>query len=349
MNTETIETYCVHCDNDIIANIYKIDETVHVRGEAIEYEAISLRCPNCGTAISDGRIENDNLKAAYAKYAQTHQIPLPSEISGLRKHYGLSLREFSKFLGFGEQTVARYERGALPDETHSYAIKQAQSPEGARTLLEKNRSKLSDKSIAHIECFIENNTPTDREYGIVSIPLSSFESRDPKKPCKTNGYRPFSFARTAALAQLLASQCANLFKTKFQKAMFFADMLSCEALGQSLTGLQYAHADHGPVVDGKDELDWRLLNTNVLRSDELGWGEVLSPGKTPAVADFNDDELRIISRVAEFVNSFTTANELSEYSHSLSAWQDTTNGRHIDYNAKHGEIENAIRMRLETG
>ena len=44
---------------------------------------------------------------------------------------GSSSAEFSLFLGFGEQTVAKYEAGTLPDELHSNTMRMASTKEGA--------------------------------------------------------------------------------------------------------------------------------------------------------------------------------------------------------------------------
>jgi len=47
---------------------------------------------------------------------------------------GSSSAEFSLFLGFGEQTVAKYEAGTLPDELHSNTMRMASTKEGAAGL-----------------------------------------------------------------------------------------------------------------------------------------------------------------------------------------------------------------------
>lgn len=347
MSETRIETYCINCDKDVVACVSHIDDELNVRGEQIHYEAFTLDCPECGSRISDSRIENENLQAAYAVYGHGHNIPLPSEITDLRKKYGLSLREFSRFLGFGEQTIARYEKGALPDEAHAFALRQAQTAEGALSLLSANRSKLAQSSIQKVESFIESEGITSTTYALVSLPITLLEDKLPKKACRSNGYRVFDFARAATVAQLLAEKCANLYNTKFQKAMFYADMLACEKLGCSITGLQYAHATHGPVIDEKDELRWRLTSMGILESTEAGWGEILTPGTTKAYGSLSDEELAVIDQVADFVNSFDTANGISDWSHELAAWTETDNGKPINYNANHGEIERSILKRLE--
>lgn len=341
-----IKTYCVDCDKEVAACTSRVTDELNVRGSQIRYEAITLSCPECGSQISDSRIEDENLHAAYAQYSKQHNIPLPAEITALRKKYGLSLREFSRFLGFGEQTIARYEKGALPDEIHAYALRQAQTADGARSLLSANHSKLTYNSIQKVERFIEDELGTETTYALINLPATLLEDKLPKKPCRMNGYRVFDFVRAATAAQLLASKCKNLYNTKFQKAMFYADMLACEKLGCSITGLQYAHGTHGPVINGKDELGWRLTGTNVLESTEDGWGDILTPGPNVARGYLSSDELAVIDRVAEFVNSFNTANGISEWSHDLAAWKSTDSGKPIAYNANHGEIEESIERRL---
>lgn len=341
--SKSMDTYCVHCDKPVEAMISKAHESLRVRGEVVDYDAKVLRCPDCDSVISDGRLEDENLKMAYEAYGQKHGIMLPADITRLREGYGLSLREFSRFLGFGEQTVARYERGALPDEAHAYALRQAQTAEGARSLLDANRGKVSKESARKVEQFIVRHEPGKMVYAASPIPLSSLESRAPKTPCRANGYRVLDFARVAALAQMLAAKCTDLYKTKFQKAMFFCDMLACEQLGRSLTGLQYAHADFGPIIDGKDEAVCRLEQSGILRSAEKGWGEVLEPGGVAAKADFDDAEIALIEQVAGFVNSFSAAADICEFSHGLEVWKGTKNGERIDYNAKYGEIGAAVK------
>lgn len=341
---ENVSTYCIHCDKEVTALAEKRPDTLMVRGKPVSYEAIMLHCPECGVQISDGGVENENLKTAYAAYSREHQIPLPGDIAELRSRYGLSLREFSKFLGFGEQTIARYERGALPDEAHAYALRQARTAAGAQSLLETNRGRIAEQSVRKVQQFIECNDAGETVYAVAKMPWP-WEISFPKVPCRANGYRVLDFDRVAALAQMLAEKCTDLYKTKFQKAMFFCDMLACEQLGRSLTGLQYAHADYGPIIDGKDMVTFRLEKGDILCSIEKDWGEVWVPAGTGIEADFSEEELNVINRVTTFVNSFSTAAAICEASHALDAWKNTKNGERIDYNTTHGEIEKALNRK----
>ena len=120
MNAEkTLNTYCPECDREVDARLEHKIETLSVKGEQTSYDAEVAVCPCCGEEIGDSRVEEGNLRRAYSAYCAAHGLMAPDEVKELRNSYGLSLREFSKFLGFGEQTIARYEAGAIPDDSHN--------------------------------------------------------------------------------------------------------------------------------------------------------------------------------------------------------------------------------------
>ena len=341
--TELFDTYCPECDAEVHANLRAQQAVLAVRGEAINYSENVAICPVCGTAIGDARIESANLDRAYSAYRTKHGIMTPGEIKSLRASYGLSLREFSKFLGFGEQTTYRYERGDIPDQTHSNTLQSAQSVTGAQLLLSQNKSKLSDKSIFKIEQRIqvmEAGTAEDACLHIVQ------EEREANPPSVANGYRRLDYDRVAALVFTLANKCQELYWTKLQKATFFADMVYFERNSLSLTGLSYAHATYGPVMHHKDVVRYILVERGVVSFKEHGWGEVLIPQKCDDLP-FTPDELAFIDEIAEFVNSFNTATDLSSFSHKLSCWDESVDGEIIDYDRNRGEIGEAMSARMK--
>ena len=52
--------------------------------------------------------------------------------------------------GFGEQTVAKYEAGTLPDELHSNTMRMASTKEGAEMLFSLNGDRISKASRAKV-------------------------------------------------------------------------------------------------------------------------------------------------------------------------------------------------------
>lgn len=336
--TEYMNTYCPECDMEIQAILRERPATLAVRGEQVDYSELMAVCPKCGNAVGDARVEGENLERAYAVYRRKFGILSPQEVRDLRESYGLSLREFSRFLGFGEQTAYRYERGDIPALSHNYTMRSAATVDGARLLLSQNGRRLSGKSIAHIERRIEAMADGS---GMPSRWLSVLERREGEGPSSKNGYRRLDLNRVSALVYELAGKCHDLYWTKLQKAMFFADAVSYERFGQSLTGLSYAHATYGPVVDRKDEMRCVLTDSGIVSFKECGWGEVLVPLQFDERL-FDENELALIDEVAHFANSFNTASELSNFSHQLSCWSESADGEFIDYTKGSNEVEKAM-------
>lgn len=341
--TEYMDVYCPECDVEVHSGLRVQPATLFVRGEQIGYSEVVAICPACGAIVGDARIESANLERAYDAYRVLHGILSSDEIRSLRESYGLSLREFSKFLGFGEQTVYRYEHGDIPDRSHNTTMMSAKSAEGARLLLSQNGHKLNGKSVARIEGRIQ--AMVDGSAGIKRV-CPTLEQREAWAPCAANGFRRLDLDRVAALVLELANKCHELYWTKLQKAAFFADMVCYERCSRSLTGLSYAHATYGPVIDRKDEVRCVLVDRGVVDFREHGWGEILMPLQ-PDGQPFNANELALIDEIARFVNSFHSASELSDFSHALNCWGNSADGETIEYTRDNGEVGRAMLERMK--
>lgn len=151
----TFETYCIECDESVTAHLVNRSETLPVKGEDVAYTATVAVCPHCGEAIADARVEGGNIDAAYAAYCKAHGLVAKDEVCELRQCLGLSLREFSRFLGFGEQTAAKYENGSVPDLLHSNTMRMAATPKGAEMLLSLNGQSITSASAVKVRNYIE--------------------------------------------------------------------------------------------------------------------------------------------------------------------------------------------------
>lgn len=341
--TEYADIYCPECDAEVHVCLRRQPATLSVRGERVSYSETIAICPTCGVIIGDARIEGANLQRAYDAYRVRHGILSPAEVKALRSSYALSLREFSRFLGFGEQTTYRYEHGDIPDQAHNTTMLSARTVEGARLLLSQNGSRLTGRSITKVERHIQAMADGASEGLRLHLVL---EGREAAVPSAANGYRRLDLERVAALVYELASRCQDLYWTKLQKAVFFADMISFERYSCSLTGLSYAHATHGPVMDRKDEVRYILVDRGTIAFRERGWGEILVPLR-PSVQRFSPEELELIDEVANFVNTFASASELSDFSHGLDCWGESVDGEIIEYTRNNGEVGDSMAKRMK--
>ena len=164
-------------------------------------------------------------------------------------------------------------------------------------------------------------------------------------PSGRNGFRPFSMERVAAVVCELAARCKDLYKTKLQKAMFFTDFLCYARTTRSMTGLAYAHANYGPVMDDRDRIVAGLQDAGFVELTEKGWGEIVVPTRCPEGV-LSEDEIRLVDEVADFVNTFGTSSEISSFSHELDAWSGTDSGQFIEYDSNAEQVEAAIARRM---
>lgn len=344
MITNYIDTYCVECDEPVRAQIIERDGALAVKGEVVQFDEMVPVCPHCGAEIGDSRTGQKNLETAYGTYCLAHGLVYKPDIIELRRSTGLSVREFSKFLGFGEQTAARYESGSIPDELHSNTIKMASNPQGAKLLLTMNGLNMSESSVSKIESYI-HRLETGEEKNTLWMKLYG-GAQASSEPNEFNGYRSIDGVRIGALVSIIADKCKDLFKTKLQKAMFFCDFYAFELTSLSLTGMTYAHADYGPVMENYEMHLQAMKNRGIIDIVPAGdWGEVVVPVAT-FENPFSESEMALISNVCAFVNTFSTSSEISEYSHKLEAWRGTRSGQKISYQACNHEVAQAVDARL---
>ena len=167
------------------------------------------------------------------------------------------------------------------------------------------------------------------------------------EPSAENGFKTLDMPRVRSLIVTLANRCRDLYVTKLQKAMYFCDALSFELTSRSMTGLAYAHAPRGPIIDQWNLMVGSMEHDGIVSLDQApsGWGEIVVAHSGPEV-EFDEEESEIIDRIVAFVNTFDTAREISECSHRISSWRNTVDGQKMDYLDIGGEVSAVITERL---
>ena len=74
--------------------------------------------------VLDKDLDNKTLGRFYNEYRRLENLLSPKEIKNIRQKYNLSQNAFSKFLGFEERAVTRYENGTIQDVYHDSIIRQ---------------------------------------------------------------------------------------------------------------------------------------------------------------------------------------------------------------------------------
>ena len=335
-----MKQYCVECDKFVDAIEKPYELTLPVKGEDITITATSPFCEECGTVILVDTIEENNIQLAYDVYRENHGLLKPDEIKGIRAHFHLSQHDFSIILGLGVHTLSRLERGDIISCALNTQIKSIQTKNDLIKLYEINKINLTDSECKRIEKAIGASDDAFNSFNYRSR-LAVYEDDSPNAK---NGYRLFDYDRVVSLVTQLVTHCNALSVTKLMKALFYTDFYSHAITGISFTGLTYARATYGPVVDNRDNLISSLKDTDVISTIEINDAEYIVCDH-PREVPFSESDSEIINDIVLFVNSFSTAQKISEASHELTLWKNLENGKLIPYNNTQ-EVAQQIKHRI---
>ncbi len=140
-----MKRYCIECDDFEEVELKKVKKTLPVKGENITLEIEEFFCVNCGEPVYDEVQDSDNLRLFYDEYRRVKGLLTSSEIIAIRERYGLSQTALAKLLGFGDKTIARYERGYIQDESPNIMMSLLEDEHCFSIIYEKNKDKLTAK------------------------------------------------------------------------------------------------------------------------------------------------------------------------------------------------------------
>lgn len=325
---------CPNCEKETKINLVKRIENIEVRGEQIEVSSEFFECLECREEFVNTK-GVDSLDIAYREYRRLHVMLQPEEIRDWRKGYGLTQKELSLLLGWGEVSLSRYENGALQDEAHEKLLRLAMEPHNLLKLINDTPSALKDEKRERITSELK---AVEAESFTLDRIFEEHLSAHP--PSLFNGYQKFNMSKftNAVLFLCMGGQL----KTKINKLLFYADFKCFKEFTVSLTGAQYVHLPHGPVPNDYQILFAILSQRGDISIDEIPvgpyWGENFTSKEAPDISVFSTSELRVLSEIKEMFEDFNSS-EIRKYSHEESAYQKTTSGETISY-----ELAEELRM-----
>jgi putative zinc finger/helix-turn-helix YgiT family protein len=320
---------CFECDTLVTPRIEERVETLPVRGEQTEVLARVGVCPNCGADMSIEELDDATLVTAFNAYRRKHGLMTPEEMKQLRERYGLSVRAFSLLLGWGEITAHRYESGSLQDPAHEAALRMAESPANIRLYLAANGHKLTARQRARLEAHlaaIQEDAPAD-----AAGAESRFVIREERDAY--GGWKPLQLSKMREMMVFFA-QLPDMYQTKLNKLLFYADFGFYRDHGVSITGSPYLALQHGPVPQHYDYILDDLNEGGDVSFEEVffgsGGGIVLRAERQPDLGLFTPEERAMLQRIAKHLGR-KSSKQLAERSHKERAWIETPQRSLIPY------------------
>jgi putative zinc finger/helix-turn-helix YgiT family protein len=323
-----IKDICPSCEKQSELEFIQKREEISVRGEVIEVPTEYYRCIECGEEFDDPKSSHDPIDIAYKEYRQRHGMMQPEDIRELRRRYGLTQRELSRILGWGEVTLSRYENGALQDDTHDTILKLIKDPHNVLDLVKQRGSFLSEDRKEKLITLLENEINEAHSFTYIYnevfgkyVPdiLSGFQKLDLNKVFESIVF----FCRDGVV------------KTKLNKLLFYIDFKFFKEHSISITGLRYVHLPHGPVPDNYEHYFATLLNDEkAIRIEEeyngIDFNDVFYSNRDPDFSIFKESEIRTLIEIKEFFTNFN-ARYIRDFSHKEKGYEETNNCQYIPY------------------
>lgn len=324
------KAFCNNC-NQYVNYTIKKSFIKEYKGTTLNVEENIPVCEVCGEELFIPEIENENLKRLYDEYRKLSGIISPEQIISFRRKYGISQRELVAILGWGKMTINRYERGSLPNQSHSDVLKTIISHTEAfnqKVQESYELKRISDKLYKKLqESF--NTSKKNLSKSLIEFYLSHPESI-------LNGFRKFDIDRVENLISYIADRVDNLYKTSVNKYLWFIDFENFKENVRSITGLRYAKFQFGPVVEEKryeeiiNLLDEKFYKEEIEDYNSCSVKTKIISRKNYDMSLFTDEEISVIDKVINKLKDMTCS-EISDKSHKESGWLNNSINELISY------------------
>lgn len=322
--------YCPKCRDENSLDIKEIKEIYQVRGEEIEVDAKVRYCNKCSEIISDESLDTENINKAFEKYRLLNNCLSPVEIETIRNKYGLSQRGLAILLDWSPATIARYETGAIPSQSHqSILIMIRDNIKYVKELFKRKYDELGRLDKKRVEEKLQQIEEEIFERDIVNILTNKYQRFNDHV---NGGFSNFDFNKLSHIVLYFSKSIPRVSKTKLMKLLFYSDFKNYKEYGLSISGIVYQHLPFGPVpIHHWLMLDALTENKIIeLKPFDNYEGEYIEPIDEFDSSLFSSDELETLESVSKFFKDHS-ARDISNYSHEETAYLNTEDRELISY------------------
>jgi putative zinc finger/helix-turn-helix YgiT family protein len=316
----------MRCDFCFCTNTYTKDykHAYHIKGKSINFISKRRFCKECNNLVYDKDLDNEAGRKAIEIYNKKFGIP-KEKIIELRKKYNLSQELFSKIIGCAKKTLISYEKGeSIPNDNYIIIINSLLSnPETIKILIDANKYQFSDKEYEKIE---------DKIMPIIKNNTNQLSNKSDFIPTEFNGYTKLNKEKIINMILYFADDCIQ--KTKLLKEMFYADFIYYKNVGASITGLEYAKINFGPVPDDYEKIINECIKNNLIKyniefKNEYEYHNIKRISNIDKNI-FTQNEIETINYIKEYFKNFNSK-DIVNFSHKEKAFIETEFFKPISY------------------
>lgn len=321
---DRIKMECPICGKEHLVEIRQRNINVKIKGESVNYEEIYNVCLEYDKEYEfiPSKLMDENLLAARDRYRANHNLLTSKDIAKIRNRYSLSQKDLALLLGWGEVTITRYETKQIQDEAHDSALRKIMDDAmEAAACLERNKAAFSnDKYIqirAAINKEIENTSIPYLTRKKIIAQYMKFQGNN-----DATGNTTLDIEKIQNMMYFFANKCANLYKVKLMKLLWYADSLHYKTNGNAMSGLVYQHMPMGALPIANWDI-MELVEYEYFVDINGNESYCILPDQTFDEHVFNEKELITLYAVLRKFQNYT-GKKIADYMHEESAYTQTS-------------------------
>lgn len=321
---------CPYCDNSHSVTVAQRTSQMLIKNKAVSYQETYYYCPLEGAEFVPSFLMDENLLKARDAYRQSENLLTSVEIKSIRQKYGLTQKELSNILGWGDITIQRYEKKLIQDETYDKILRMfSDNLAFALETLDKHKNHFEASRYLELRAIIKSRIKEDRNIALKVQEIRNYYVEF-EEPSDLNGYKLIDIEKISKLMAFFANYVMPLYKVKLMKLLWYSDALFFKRHGRSMTGLVYQHYPLGALPIAYNEL-LSLPSVNVEEEyvNDCTAYKITSSGSISLDA-FTFDELSVIQNVLTFFKNKNTSTVVS-YMHEEKSYTATTQGQIMPY------------------
>ena len=277
-------------------------------------------CEDTGEQFTTTAQDTLQFNDLYSQYRIKHGIPFPDEIKEIRQKYGLNYSQISRILGFGANQYAKYEAGEVPSESNGKMIAAIKDKNVILGLLKGCKDSFQYSEYNKVLTLITMSDEKEVEFSALHHIIYYDNSRS-----IFNGYGQKSIGKLFEMVYYIIQLHGDVFPTKLNKLMFYADFCNYRKTGQSISGLQYRALNFGPVPDHYATIYDNIptLKKKMIKAHGMV-NTLLSCSSELETNELSPSEKESIKYVVEKLKSLTVS-EIIEASHQEEGWKNASN------------------------
>ncbi|MBN2697134.1 MAG: DUF4065 domain-containing protein [Bacilli bacterium] len=321
--------FCHACLKEHEVDTVAVTEESIFRGKPVSFQAVYDYCSNLDQLLETEELIKINQLSLIDAYRKEVNLLTSDEIRRIREKYGVSQKDFSEILNWGEVTIIRYENHQIQDQAHDEVMRKiGTDTQWFKELLVSARERLSEKRFKKYLDIVLQQMALNKSSYIESFMEASISKYD---GTEYNGGTSLQLPLVVDMINYLAKKVDNLFEVKLMKLLFYADFYHYKMAGKGISGLVYMALPMGAAPDNyRCLLD--LENVNFIEKQEADFiSRRFVPTANYQSSLLSDFHKLILDRVIEAFKDKKT-DEIVISMHNEDAYKNTSFKEPISYN-----------------